>query len=73
MKRNSDDLRQLLERNLLRVTGRSDQPGRPLLYGTTRRFLEVFGLGLARLGEAQVVEAKIRRKVRLSVAFCGVP
>ena len=38
-------LRNLLERRLLKVTGRSDQPGRPLLYGTTRRFLEVFGLG----------------------------
>lgn len=38
-------LRNLLERRLLKVTGRSEQPGRPLLYGTTRRFLEVFGLG----------------------------
>lgn len=37
-------LRSLLERRLLKVVGRSDQPGRPLLYGTTRRFLEVFGL-----------------------------
>ena len=38
-------LRALLERHLAKVVGRSDQPGRPLLYGTTRRFLEVFGLG----------------------------
>ena len=37
-------LRSLLERRLVKVVGRSDQPGRPLLYGTTRRFLEVFGL-----------------------------
>lgn len=37
-------LRGLLDRRLLKVVGRSDQPGRPLLYGTTRRFLEVFGL-----------------------------
>jgi segregation and condensation protein B len=39
-----DALRSLLERRLVKVVGRSDQPGRPLLYGTTRRFLEVFGL-----------------------------
>lgn len=37
-------LRGLLERGLLKVVGRSDQPGRPLLYGTTDRFLTVFGL-----------------------------
>lgn len=37
-------LRQLLDRDLLRIVGRSDELGRPLRYGTTRRFLEVFGL-----------------------------
>ena len=37
-------LRALLDRRLLKVAGRSDQPGRPLLYATTSRFLEVFGL-----------------------------
>ncbi|MCP5069075.1 MAG: SMC-Scp complex subunit ScpB, partial [bacterium] len=37
-------LRGLLERNLLKVVGRSDQPGRPLLYGTTDRFLTLFGM-----------------------------
>jgi segregation and condensation protein B len=39
-----DALRGLLERRLVKVAGRSDQPGRPLLYATTTRFLEVFGL-----------------------------
>ena len=34
----------LLERRLVRVLGRKEAPGRPLLYGTTREFLEVFGL-----------------------------
>jgi len=34
----------LLERRMVRVVGRKDAPGRPLLYGTTREFLEVFGL-----------------------------
>jgi segregation and condensation protein B len=34
----------LLEKGLVWVVGRSDAPGRPLLYGTTTRFLELFGL-----------------------------
>lgn len=37
-------LRALVERNLVKIVGRQNVPGRPLLYGTTRRFLEVFGL-----------------------------
>jgi segregation and condensation protein B len=34
----------LLERRLVRIVGRKEAPGRPLLYATTREFLEVFGL-----------------------------
>jgi segregation and condensation protein B len=34
----------LLERRLIRVVGRKAGPGRPILYGTTREFLEHFGL-----------------------------
>jgi len=34
----------LLERRLVRVVGRKETPGRPILYGTTRDFLEHFGL-----------------------------
>jgi segregation and condensation protein B len=34
----------LLERRLVRIVGRRAAPGRPLLYGTTREFLEHFGL-----------------------------
>jgi len=37
-------LRQLLDRDLVRIVGRSEELGRPLRYGTTKRFLEVFGL-----------------------------
>ncbi|MFN3535201.1 MAG: SMC-Scp complex subunit ScpB, partial [Desulfatiglandales bacterium] len=37
-------LKVLLEKGLVRVAGRKEVPGRPLLYGTTKRFLEVFGL-----------------------------
>src|SRR5262245_4533511 len=37
-------VRSLLERRLVRIAGHREVPGRPLLYATTRRFLEVFGL-----------------------------
>jgi segregation and condensation protein B len=37
-------LRLLLERDLVRILGRKDEPGRPVLYGTTTAFLEFFGL-----------------------------
>lgn len=37
-------VRTLLEKDLLKVKGRKDAPGRPLLYGTTEKFLEIFGL-----------------------------
>jgi segregation and condensation protein B len=37
-------LRALLERRLVRITGRAEQLGRPMLYGTTGHFLKVFGL-----------------------------
>ena len=42
-------LRTLIDRGLVRVSGRADQPGHPLQYGTTREFLDRFGL--ADLGE----------------------
>jgi segregation and condensation protein B len=38
-------LRQLMERDLVRISGRSEQLGRPYHYSTTRQFLRVFGLG----------------------------
>jgi segregation and condensation protein B len=37
-------LKGLLERRLIRILGHKEVPGRPLLYGTSKRFLEVFGL-----------------------------
>lgn len=37
-------LRQLMDRDLVRIAGRSEDLGRPFLYGTTRQFLQVFGL-----------------------------
>ncbi len=37
-------IRMLLERKLIRVLGRKEIPGRPLIYATTKRFLEIFDL-----------------------------
>ena len=37
-------LRLLLEKKLIKILGRKNVPGRPIIYGTTRRFLEFFSL-----------------------------
>jgi segregation and condensation protein B len=37
-------LRTLLEKKLIQIIGRKDLPGKPLVYGTSKKFLEVFGL-----------------------------
>jgi len=40
----SGSLKGLLEKKLVRIVGRKNVPGKPIMYGTTRRFLEVFDL-----------------------------
>ena len=37
-------IKTLLSRNLIKIKGRGDGPGRPLLYSTTKSFLEYFGI-----------------------------
>jgi segregation and condensation protein B len=37
-------LRGLMEKNIIRIAGRAEEIGRPILYGTTKYFLEIFGL-----------------------------
>jgi segregation and condensation protein B len=37
-------LRNLMEKRLVRIAGRSDLPGKPMVYGTTHEFLELFNL-----------------------------
>ncbi len=50
-------LRKLLELGLVDIVGRADSVGRPILYGTTRRFLEEFGLaGLEQLPNLREIE-----------------
>jgi segregation and condensation protein B len=50
----------LIDRNLIRIRGRKDAPGRPMLYATTPEFLELFGLkdleGLPDLEEFRELE-----------------
>lgn len=52
----------LLERNLIKISGRSDLPGKPLLYATTPDFLEIFGLNdineLPSINEIQELASK---------------
>lgn len=40
----SASIKYLLDRKLIRIAGRKELPGRPLLYGTTKTFLELFEL-----------------------------
>ncbi|MBF0225557.1 MAG: SMC-Scp complex subunit ScpB [Desulfobacterales bacterium] len=39
-----NSVRLLLERKLIKILGRKDVPGRPIIYGTSKEFLEIFGL-----------------------------
>ena len=49
-----DMLHQLMDKGLVRIAGRDDSLGRPVLYATTRKFLQVFGLrSLRDLPQAQ--------------------
>lgn len=62
-------LRQLMQRDLVRIAGRLEDLGRPYLYGTTRKFLQVFGLqSLEYLPRAQKIrEAEAEIASRLAV------
>jgi segregation and condensation protein B len=39
-----ETIRSLMEKHLVKIAGRAEEPGRPILYGTTKRFLELCGL-----------------------------
>ncbi|MBC02231.1 MAG: SMC-Scp complex subunit ScpB [Phycisphaerae bacterium] len=55
-------LRGLMERRLVRIAGRAEELGRPMLYGTTREFLEVFGLAtLEDLPQAKELRPAVER------------
>lgn len=60
-------LRSLLERNFLRILGKKDVPGRPLMYGTHAHFLEFFGLNslndLPTLKEFSALDAELAQEI----------
>src|SRR5437899_4717196 len=55
----------LLERSLIKIAGRKEAPGRPIIYGTTPEFLETFGLkdleGLPDLKEFREIERAVEQ------------
>jgi segregation and condensation protein B len=60
-------MRVLLEMQLVRIVGRSELPGRPLLYGTTQMFLDHFGLkSLKDLSEMETAILNERRVAPIS-------
>ncbi len=68
-------MRHLLEVQLVRIVGRSDLPGRPLLYGTTQLFLEHFGLnsvknlpGIEQLSRRDAAQVRREQAARASAA-----
>ena len=67
-------LRNLLERNLIRVMGRKDIPGRPLIYGTTKHFLTVFDLkNLNDLPTPKEIESLRANAAETDQLFMGLP
>jgi len=56
-------LKSLMDRGLVKITGHKEVPGRPMIYGTTRRFLETFGLdSLKALPELRELEELVRER-----------
>ena len=55
----------LLDRDLVRIVGRKEVPGRPFLYGTTEKFLEHFGLkALTDLPDISEIRSLVENSVR---------
>ncbi|PJA27859.1 MAG: SMC-Scp complex subunit ScpB [candidate division Zixibacteria bacterium CG_4_9_14_3_um_filter_46_8] len=56
-------IRTLLDRNLIKIRGRADSPGRPLLYSTEDSFLEYFGLNdISELPNEKEIEMLLGRR-----------
>ena len=55
----------LLERNLIKIVGKKEVPGRPFLYGTADKFLEHFGLkSIADLPDISEIKSLIENSVK---------
>jgi len=65
-------VRMLMEKQLVKIVGKKDVPGRPLLYGTSRHFLEFFGLkDLTELPNLQEFAAPEDGALSLEMDFDG--
>lgn len=68
-------IKTLLERRLIKIVGRREEPGRPLLYATTSEFLELFGLNdlkeLPPLQELEQRAAQILQQERESESIAA--
>jgi segregation and condensation protein B len=67
----------LLERKLIRILGKKDEPGRPLLYGTSKEFLDLFNLRdltqLPTLREFQELSEESRKIVEEEAPSAAAP
>lgn len=73
-------IRMLLEMQLIRITGRSELPGRPMLYGTTNLFLDHFGLkevkdlpGIQELARQDAARQKAAAEAAASTPAASAP
>jgi segregation and condensation protein B len=58
-------IRQLLDRDLVKIVGRSEELGRPFYYGTTKNFLQIFCLGsLDDLPDRELFEIKEKTTIK---------
>ena len=68
-------MKALLEKSLLKILGKKEVPGRPLMYGTSRQFLELFGLrdlnDLPTLKEFSALEPELVKAVPLEPEQAG--
>lgn len=66
-------LEKLLERGLVRIAGKKDTPGRPMVFATTEEFLRIFGLNkVNELPDMQTYSAKGPRQVQSDLPFSEV-
>lgn len=61
-------MKSLKDKNLIRITGQKKSPGRPFVYGTTKQFLEYFGLksldDLPKMEDFSSMAAKVEEKAQ---------
>ncbi len=63
-------LEKIMERGLVKIVGKKDTPGRPLVYGTTEEFLRLFGLNkISELPEIKTFSAKGPKEIQGDLPF----